>query len=291
VAGALGKPLPIDTLRALLSAIPDTPLVVAESVPLDIARAELESAIEGGEILCLYQPKVRLADRRTVGMEMLARWHSPVRGLVRPDVFIHLIERHGLINQLTRRVLGQALIVLRGLRTDYPELTMAVNLSPLSLTDLTLPERISSVLDVTDTPPSALVLEVTEGAVTADHVAAADILTRLRIRGVGISIDDFGTGYSSLLSLLRMPFNEIKIDRSFISPLQNDPDARKIVRAVITLARELDVTVVAEGIETEAVAEVLTALGCPIGQGYLFARPLGEAELSAKLRHDCSLAA
>jgi EAL domain-containing protein (putative c-di-GMP-specific phosphodiesterase class I) len=147
------------------------------------------------------------------------------------------------------------------------------------------------VLDVTDTPPAALMLEVTEGAMTADNVAAADILTRLRIRGVGVAIDDLGTGYSSLLSLLRMPFNEIKIDRSFTNPLQNDPDARKIVRAFITLARELDVMVVAEGIETEAVAEVLTALGCRIGQGYLFASPLGEAELSARRRHGGSLAA
>jgi EAL domain-containing protein (putative c-di-GMP-specific phosphodiesterase class I)/ActR/RegA family two-component response regulator len=291
VAGALGKPLPIDTLRALLGAIPEAPLAETEAAPSDLPRTELEAAIEGGEILCLYQPKVRLADRRIVGMEVLTRWRSPLRGLVQPSVFIPLVEHHGLIDRLTERVLEQALTVLRGFRNDDPELTMAVNLSPLSLTDLKLPERISAALELTGTPPAALVVEITEGAVMADYVAAADILTRLRIRGIGISIDDFGTGHSSLLSLLRMPFNEIKIDRSFISQVEHDPDARKIVRAVITLARELEVEVVAEGIETEAVAQVVTGLGCPIGQGYLFARPLGEAELSATLQHGFSLAA
>ena len=133
-------------------------------------------------------------------------------------------------------------------------------------------------------PPAALVLEVTEGAVMADYVAAADILTRLRIRGVKLSIDDFGTGHSSLLSLLRLPFSELKIDQSFVRTCLHDPEAPKIIRAVVSLARELGLQLVAEGIETEPVAELLARLGCTIGQGYLFAPPLSHAAMAERLR-------
>ena len=161
---------------------------------------------------------------------------------------------------------------------------MAVNLSPLSLTDLSLPERVSAALQAAGVPPEALVLEVTEGAVMEDYVLAADILTRLRIRGLKLAIDDFGTGHSSLLSLLRLPFAELKIDQAFIRPLETDPEAGKVVRAVLSLGRELDLDIVAEGIETEGVANQLHDLGCGTGQGYLFDRPLDEAALTARLQ-------
>jgi len=180
-------------------------------------------------------------------------------------------------------VLAIALAPLPAWRAIAPGLTLAVNLSPLSLTDLALPERVSAALARAGVPAEALVLEVTEGAVMEDFVLAADILTRLRIRGVKLSIDDFGTGHSSLLSLLRLPFAELKIDQAFIRPLQHDPEAAKMVGAVISLARALDLDIVAEGIETEVVATRLLALGCPIGQGYLFARPLDGAALGQLL--------
>ena len=291
VAGALPKPLSLEILRELLGAIPDPPFVVPASARPDIQRRELKTAITDGEIVCVYQPKVLLSDRRITGMEVLTRWRSPSRGMVRPDVFIPLMERHGLIDELTQTVLKHSLTALRGWRMEHPELRLAVNLSPNSLTDLELPERVSSLLDATHIPPEALMLEITESAVMADYVVAADILTRLRIRGVGISIDDFGTGFSSLLSLLQLPFSEIKIDQSFVRLLQQDPEAHKIVRAVIMLARELDVEVVAEGIENEAVAQLLSDLGCQIGQGFLFAPPLDEAALAARLRRTACLPA
>ena len=166
-----------------------------------------------------------------------------------------------------------------------PDLTLAVNVSPLSLVDLRLPERIFAALDAASVLPSSLILELTKSAIMADFVAAADILTRFRIHNVRLSIDDFGTGYSSLLSLLRLPFSELKIDRSFTRLLLRDPEAAKIVRAVIGLARELDVQVVAEGIDTEEVARLLAGFGCAIGQGFLFAPPLDEAALIARLLH------
>ncbi len=283
VAGTLGKPLQLNSLTGLLRSIPERP---TERQPLAFGKIEskdLERAIERDEILCMYQPKVDLADRRIVGLEVLTRWRSPVHGLVSPELFIPLAERNGLIDRMTLHILERSLTASAPWRQVQPDLTLAVNLSPVSLIDLALPERVSDVLAATGTAPGALVLEVTEGAVMADHVAAADILTRLRIRGVGVSIDDFGTGHSSLLSLLRLPFNEIKVDQSFVRLLPTDTEARKIVRAVMTLARELDVSVVAEGIETEAVATLVASLGGTIGQGFLFAPALRETAVLARL--------
>ena len=284
VAGALAKPLPLESLRAMLTNLsaPPPPDAPAESARID--PAELARAIEKNEIVCLYQPKVTLADRRIVGVEVLSRWTSSALGPVRPDIFIRLAENHGLIDCLSNRILNQALAAFAPLRAEFPHLTLAVNVSPLSLVDLTLPEQVFAALDAASVPPSALVLEVTEGAVMADFAAAADILTRFRIHNVGISIDDFGTGYSSLLSLLRLPFNELKIDQHFIRLLPNDPEAGKIVRAIIRLARELEVQLVAEGIETEDTARLLRSFGCSTGQGELFDRPLTAAALAARLR-------
>jgi EAL domain-containing protein (putative c-di-GMP-specific phosphodiesterase class I)/ActR/RegA family two-component response regulator len=284
VAGTLGKPLQVDRLVALLSALPERTRAGDAEDGAEIVPALLEAGIEGDEIVCLFQPKVTLRDRRLVGLEVLTRWRSPVLGLVRPDRFIPLAERAGLIDRLTRRVMTQALALFRPWRAGRPDLTLAINLSPASLTDLALPERISAALAESGVPAAALVLEVTEGAVMGDHVVAADILTRLRIRGIKLSIDDFGTGHSSLLSLLHLPFSELKIDQRFVATCLYDPEAPKIIRAIVSLARELGLQLVAEGIETEPVAALLTRLGCAVGQGYLFAAPLSHDCLSERLR-------
>jgi EAL domain-containing protein (putative c-di-GMP-specific phosphodiesterase class I)/ActR/RegA family two-component response regulator len=283
VAGTIGKPLPVPDLLALLRRIPPPRQPAHVLHPAAIDPAELAAAIPGDEITCRFQPKVSLATRRIEGVETLVRWHSPRHGAVPPSIFIPLAERHGLIDALTHRVLTTALAPLPAWRALAPGLTLAVNLSPHSLTDLGLPERVSAALDAARVPPEALVLEVTEGAVMEDFVLAADILTRLRIRGLKLSIDDFGTGHSSLLSLLRLPFGELKIDQAFIRPLETDPEAGKVVRAVLALGRELGLDIVAEGIETESVAATLHGFGCATGQGYLFDRPLDEAALTARL--------
>ena len=284
VAGTLGKPLLVDRLVALLRELPEQASAARAEEAAEIDPAVLASAIDNDEIVCLFQPKVTLRDRRLIGVEVLSRWRSPQLGLVRPDRFVPLAESTGLIDRLTHRILGQSLRLFRPWRQLRPDLTLAINFSPISLTDLALPERICAALAEADVPPAALVLEVTEGAVMADYVAAADIMTRLRIRGVKLSIDDFGTGHASLLSLLRLPFSELKIDQSFVRTCQHDPEAQKIIRAVVSLSRELGLQLVAEGIETEPVAELLARLGCPIGQGYLFAPPLSHTALSERLR-------
>jgi EAL domain-containing protein (putative c-di-GMP-specific phosphodiesterase class I)/ActR/RegA family two-component response regulator len=284
VAGTLGKPMPVDQLIMLLRNVPQPagPGQIAKVAAID--PAVLASAILHGEITCAFQPKVTLNGRRLVGVEALARWDSPALGNVPPSLFIPVAERAGLIDQLTWCVLDKALAACRTWRDASPDLTLAVNLSPHSLTDLGLPERISEALSKADVPASALVLEVTEGAVMTDCVAAADILTRLRIRDVKLSIDDFGTGHSSLLSLMRMPFSELKIDQSFVRDCLADPEAPKIIRGIVSVARELDLKLVAEGIETERVAELVERLGCAVGQGYLFAPPLTAEALDARLR-------
>lgn len=286
VAGTLGKPVPLDQLTALLRSVPQQVSVRPPQHADEIDPGMLAAAIEHGEMTCAFQPKVTLQGRKLVGVEALARWHSPTLGHVPPSLFIPVAERAGLIDRLTWCVLDQALAAFRPWRTASPGMTLAVNLSPLSLTDLSLPERISDALARADVPASSLVLEVTEGALMADGVAAANILTRLRIRDVKLSIDDFGTGHSSLLSLMRLPFSELKIDQSFVRACPTDPEAPKMIRAIVSVARELDLNLVAEGIETESVAHLVELLGCRVGQGYLFAPPLTGAALGARLRDD-----
>lgn len=283
VAGTLGKPLDLHRLTGLLRELRGERATKPATCPPAIDPALLERAIETSELRCAFQPKVALIGRRITGMEVLSRWNSPTLGRVGPDRFIPLAEKAGLIDRLTWYIMRRALKRFRAWHAMQPDLSIAVNLSPVSLTDLKLPERIIAILAEMDVPPSALILEVTEGAVMGDYVTAADILTRLRIRGVRLSIDDFGTGHSTLLSLLRLPFSELKIDQSFVHCCQADPEAPKIIRGVVSLARELGLQTVAEGIEEESVAELLTRLGCEVGQGYLFAAPLSADALERQL--------
>lgn len=284
VAGTLGKPLVLDDLKALLTDLPPRPPRRDPFAFASIDVAELAEAIAQNQLTVLYQPKVRLADRHIIGVEALVRWHSSNLGTVSPAVFIPIAEQAGLIESLTRNVMAGALAALHEWRKFAPGLTMAVNLSPLSLSDLGLPERVSAALATAGLPPESLVLEVTEGAVMADYVTAADILTRLRIRGIKVAIDDFGTGHSSLLSLLRLPFSELKIDQNFVRVLGRDPEAKSIIRAVIRLGQELGLDLVAEGVETETQAASIAALGCATGQGYLFGRPMSATALALRLR-------
>jgi len=228
-----------------------------------------------------FQPKVALVSRRVTGLEALARWQPAGAGLVPPDLFIPLAERHGLIGKLTREVLRQSLVACRRWRARNPECGVAVNISPLVLANPELPDEIEAALAEADVGPEALVAEVTESVVIADPLLAMEVLTRLRIKGVRLSIDDFGTGHSTLLSLMRLPFTELKIDRSFVSCCETDPEAWKIIRATISLAHELGLDVVAEGVESASVEERLIGAGCDIGQGFRFGRPMPAAAIEA----------
>ena len=281
VVGALEKPIVPARLRALLRDVPRHKAVDHVALTAMPTAAELESALDRHEIQVEFQPQMRLSDRRVVGMEALARWRmAGAQDRIPPDLFIPMAERHGLIVQLTRQVLQEALAICRRWRSVQPECGVAVNISPLMLANPMLPDEVEAALIAADVPPGALVAELTESAVISDPLLATEVLTRLRIKGVRLSIDDFGTGHSSLLSLMRLPFTELKIDRSFITGCEVDAEAWKIIRATISLAHELGLQVVAEGIETPRVAEKLLGAGCDVGQGWHFGRPMAEPALT-----------
>jgi EAL domain-containing protein (putative c-di-GMP-specific phosphodiesterase class I) len=276
VAGALAKPVGPAALRALLAnPLPHRRHSHSAHAAQPTAD-ELAAALDKHDIVAAFQPKVKLLDNEVVGFEALARWHHPPHGPVLPDVFIPIAEQNGLIVPLTRRILEDALAACQRWRHHHPACSVAVNISPLVLANPALPEEIESLLVQYGLSPGALIAEITETTVITNPLLAAEVLTRLRIKGIGLSMDDFGTGYSSLLTLLRLPFTELKIDRSFVASCETDDEAWKIIRATISLARELGLSVVAEGIETEAVEARLRAAGCLIGQGWQFGRAMSE---------------
>jgi EAL domain-containing protein (putative c-di-GMP-specific phosphodiesterase class I) len=244
------------------------------------ATAErLAAALDRGDIRIAYQPKVSLTTGDLIGVEALARWTDAECGVVLPHTFIPIAERSGLIGRLTICVMQHSLETVAALRRLYPQATVAVNVSPLVLHDPTLPSEIADLLERADVAPNALVAEITESRSITELKVVGDTLARLRRHGVGCSLDDFGTGYASLLSLLRMPFTELKIDRAFVGACAQDREAWKIVHATIRLAQELDLDVVAEGIETEVVEQRLRDGGCEVGQGYRYGRPMSESAL------------
>jgi EAL domain-containing protein (putative c-di-GMP-specific phosphodiesterase class I)/AmiR/NasT family two-component response regulator len=274
VAGTLTRPIDPYRLHALLLSNPPSPRLekrLATSYP---TAQELDQALRDGELHTEYQPKTDLATGEIVGVEALARWHSPTLGVIPPDQFVAVAEQSDLISRLTFRILEDAIVACRRWREIRPDCSVAVNLSPRVLADPRLLSKVESILGENCLPPGALIAEVTESTLISSLPAATELLTRLSTKGVRVSIDGFGTGYTSLASLLRMPFAELKIDRSFVGVCRTDPDAWKLVRATVALARELGMNVVAEGIETEAVSDRLRDVGCDVGQGWYFGRPM-----------------
>ena len=245
---------------------------------------QLQEAIEKGEIIVHYQPQVDATTSRVVAVEALVRWQHPVQGLLPPATFIDLAENSGLIVPITTFVLREALAAARKWRSMGHDVGVSVNLSPRQLSDLALPEHVARVVAASGVPASVLTVEVTESSLMADARAARAILRGLRALGVQLSIDDFGTGYSSLALLQQLDVDELKIDRSFIQGMTSSGHDETLVRSVIELAHNIGLTVVAEGVETAGIAAQLADLGCERLQGYLFGRPLPEAELTELLR-------
>ena len=241
---------------------------------------DLRRALERGELRVHYQPLVDLASDRIVGFEALVRWQHPVRGLVPPLAFIPLAEETGLIVPLGRWVLETACrqaVRWHASRPGGPRRLMSVNLSARQFVQPDLVDQVDSILAETGMDPSLLELEITESVVMDQSEVGVRTLSRLRDMGVRLVLDDFGTGYSSLSYLRHLPLDTIKIDRTFVAGLDGQAD-RSIVEAVISLAHGLRISVVAEGIETEEQFEMLRGMGCDVGQGYLFARPMPAAE-------------
>ncbi|MGO9322233.1 MAG: putative bifunctional diguanylate cyclase/phosphodiesterase [Solirubrobacteraceae bacterium] len=256
-----------------------------------ILLGQVRAALERGELVLHYQPKVDLQRKRVIGVEALVRWNHPERGLLGPQEFVPQIEPTALVGPFTLHVIEQALRQMVAWRRRGIDLEMSVNLSARNLLDPELPEQVAELLQRHGIPPERLTAEVTESAALVDPERAIAGLQALRSSGVGVSIDDFGTGNASIEYLATLPASELKIDRSFITGMLEDARAEAIVRSTIDLARNLGLTVVAEGIETEAVMEHLTALGAHTGQGYVISRPLPAEELTAQLSAAFGIAA
>jgi diguanylate cyclase (GGDEF)-like protein len=240
---------------------------------------ELREAIFAAGLSVHYQPKVDSRTGVVSGVEALVRWPHPSRGLLFPDSFLQLAEDSGLMADLTTTVLEQSLRQIRDWRDRGLDLSVAVNLSASSLVDLELPDRVRLLLINQGLPPSALELEITEDFLMGDRERAREILTALRGLGIRVAVDDFGTGYSSLAYLRELPIDELKLDRSFVSPMADDPRAAAIVTSTIGLAHSLGMSIVAEGVEDEATAGHLADSGCDESQGYYFSRPLPAIDL------------
>jgi diguanylate cyclase (GGDEF)-like protein len=242
--------------------------------------SELRAALQDGSIAVHVQPKARLDSGRVVGVEALVRWDHPELGWVPPEEFVGVAERSGLIGLLTTRVLDAALAACADWRRHGLDLDVAVNLSARSLQDADLVEEVTRLLRRHGVPADRLTLEVTEGSVMADPARAVALLHQLRDLGVRLSVDDFGTGYSSLSYLQRLPVQEVKIDRSFVSALREDGENVAIVRAIVDLGRHLGLEVIAEGVEDDATWRRLAAMGCDLAQGWHIARPMPIEELA-----------
>ena len=241
---------------------------------------EVRPALERGEFTLFYQPQIALRTGRVTGVEALLRWRHPRQGMIPPLQFISLIEQTALVGPLTLHVIDLALRQSTRWRQAGLELGMSVNLSARNLHDPELPEQIASALARHGVPAAALTVEVTESAAMADPATAVGVLEALRALGVGVSIDDFGSGNASIAYLAKLPVGELKIDRSFVTPMCESPREEAIVRTTIDLARHLGLHVVAEGIETVDVCERLAEMGCDTGQGYLISRPAPAEELT-----------
>lgn len=235
---------------------------------------QLRAAIEQGELVLNYQPQIDMRTGAVIGAEALVRWPQPDRAPIPPDEFIYIAEHTGLIRPLTRLVLDLAVSQAGRWYRQGRDMRVSVNLSPHNLVEPGIVDAISAAIRAEGLPADRLMVELTETTVMANPSRTLGVISDIRDLGVGLAIDDFGTGHSSLAYLTRLPATEIKIDKSFVLAMESDAAADSIVRSIVDLARNLGLGAIAEGVETGSVAQSLTRMGCNLGQGYFYSRPL-----------------
>ena len=256
-----------------------------------LVHSEIEQGIryglDHGQFIPYYEPQVELLTGEIVGFEVLARWDHPLSGMIGPDRFIPVAEEHGLIGRLSEQIM---LAAMTEAATWDPAIKLSVNISPIQLSDSWLAQRIVRLLAEAGFPAERLVVEITESSLFADIDLARTIVTSLKNQGIRLALDDFGTGFSSLAHLRSLPFDVIKIDRSFVSTLGKDPESSAIIRAVATLADGIGVPVTVEGIEDAATHAAVAGFGCAMGQGWYFGKPMSGDQATALLRSRTSAA-
>ncbi len=250
----------------------------------DIPKSALRTAILGNRMQVWLQPIWNLRERRVVGVESLSRWIDSDYGIVSPGDFVPLAERTDLIGDFTRWCLNATLRHTAELRKIRPDMHVSINFSPRLFIEDDIVEQVVSSLEIWNVPPSALVLEVTEGATMEDATRSAEMLTRFRSAGIGVALDDFGIGHSSFAYLQQFPVSALKIDRSFISGLRESERSRQLVHSMLDLTHNLGVTSIAEGVEDAATLGVLQELGCDCVQGYHVAHPQPAEKLIESMR-------
>lgn len=274
VLGALHKPVSPELLQQVMfnhsTSASKSSIIASKSYEAE----ELKHAISHGELVNYYQPKVDVASGALTGVETLVRWNHPNDGMVFPDQFIGTVEQHGLIDELTQTVLLEALRQTRIWQDAGLHPHVAVNVSMDNLSSLEFPDFVANAAKKAGVPLTKLILEVTESQLMKDPLASLDILTRLRLKHIGLSIDDFGTGHSSLAQLRDIPFNELKIDRGFVHGACCDPSLHAIFYASLGMARQLGMKTVAEGVEDMDDWAFLQEANCDIAQGYFIAKPM-----------------
>lgn len=266
--GVLQKPFSPEELLERLAKV--------RSVTRPLTGDDLRNAIERRELTVQYQPTIRrFADGSwdVAAMEALVRWNHPERGLLAPESFIEMSEQEGLGRAVTDYVLQRGIEELKGWHAARLDVGLRVNVPAILIGDVDFPDRLESVLLEHEIDPSALTIEITETAMLDRHADTYDILTRMRVKNINLAIDDFGIGYSSLTQLFELPFNEMKIDKSLVLRVTQSKEAKIMVQLLVELAHKLNLSVCAEGVETEAALEFLSAVACDSAQGFLISPP------------------
>jgi EAL domain-containing protein (putative c-di-GMP-specific phosphodiesterase class I)/FixJ family two-component response regulator len=281
ILGVIQKPITLEKLAALiklhLPAHANSNLNQTDALSFTVE--EIVQGIRNGEFEPFFQPKVELASGRIKGAEALARWRHPQKGIVAPYAFVKPLEDHNQIDKLTWLILGKSVDFCCEWRTKSAlDVSVSVNVSAQSLADVNFADRVTELVKCKSLDCRNIILEVTESAATTDIGHSLENLSRLRMKGFGLSIDDYGTGYSSLQQLARIAFTEIKLDQSFIKDAATQQATRIILESTIDMAKKLGIVTVAEGIETEQDWDLLLELGCDLAQGYLIAKPIESRE-------------
>ena len=283
ILGVISKPISKEALHLLVgdgSECDQLPWIEEQSAygeVFEITRQDLQNALDRHEFILAYQPKIECRSGLTVGFEALVRWKHPDRGIVMPNDFIPLAENAGLIDPLTEQIFEQS---LEWFSQSFPQSNpkLSLNISAKSLVDIQMADNLSALCQRFQIDTERVVLELTETSAMVDPILSLDLLTRLRVKGFHLSIDDFGTGFSSMVQLVRLPFSEIKVDRSFVMQAPHSSESRSVIKSIVELGHSLGLLVTAEGVENLKTLDYLNSLGCDLAQGYFIARPMpGEA--------------
>ena len=286
VIGSLCKPMPVHEIISLMNKYAVAEQHASWAIS-NVTANELDAAIRSGEITVNYQPQVDSKTGVVKSVETLARWFHPERGMITPDIFIDIAERHDLIDALAESIIMQATQQGSIWHKQGIDLSVAINISLYNLRHLDFTDRITDIVNQAGMDIKKLVIEITESRLVQDLGTYLDILSRLRLKGPLLSIDDFGTGYVSMDHLKQMPFGELKIDRAFVNGAYKDDTARAILQSSVSLAKQLEMTVVAKGVEVKEDWDLVSELGCDMVQGYYIAPPMDVETFDAWLLNRC----